>query len=344
MSAISTTTRSSLLLAILVSILIHLLLLFTPLIELAPTEIPLPPLEAKLVNMPKLAVPAAAQKKTATAKKPKPQPPAAQPTPAPLASNDDTTEPTPTEPDVAESNMAETSTELVAPTAEATDLPAPSAHPLPKHAQLTFSVYKSGTSFAIGEAQHRLDIDAEQHYTIRTSANTTGVVRFLKRFDLTQTSSGLLTPYGLQPNKFVEAKITSDGTDTHSAEFNWQEKMLHFSAGNSVALPNVSQDIVSFMYQLSQVQWTGNPLSMYISNGKKLEHYQIQPGEEEVINTPKGKLRAIPMRKIHGPNEEGLDIWLAVEYRLLPIKISQIERDGRVAGEMLISDIRVADE
>jgi hypothetical protein len=327
------------LLAIVVSILIHLVLLFTPMIELAPTEIPLPPLQAKLEEIPKLAPPSAAKKKPAVHKtKPKPQPPAAAPTPEPTPSTEAISEPTP-----AEHDTAEATPELTPPSVAATDLPPPSAHPLPKHAQLTFSVYKSGTSFAIGEAQHRLDIDAEQHYTIRTRANTTGVVRFLKHFDLTQTSTGLLTPYGLQPNKFSEEKSTSDGTLTNSAEFDWQGKTLYFSSGNSIELPNGSQDIVSFMYQLSQLQWSGNPLSMYISNGKKLEHYLIQPSEEELINTPKGKLRAIPMRKIHGPNEEGLNIWLAVEYRLLPIKISQIERDGSVAGEMLISDIRVGD-
>lgn len=341
MSIFSTNTRSSLLLAIVVSILIHLALLFTPMIELAPTEIPLPPLQAKLENIPKLAPPSAAKKKPAVQKaKPKPQPPAATPPMSePTPSTEAISEPTP-----AEHDMAATTPELSTPSVAAADLPPPSAHPLPKHAQLTFSVYKSGTSFAIGEAQHRLDIDAEQHYTIRTRANTTGVVRFLKRFDLTQTSIGSVTAYGLQPDKFVEEKITSDGTDTHVANFDWAANTVHFSAGNSAALPKFSQDIVSFMYQLSQLPWSGNPLSMDISNGKKLEHYQIQPSEEEIINTPKGKLRAIPMRKIHGPNEEGLDIWLAVEYRLLPIKISQIDRDGSVAGEMLISDIRVADE
>jgi hypothetical protein len=33
-----------------------------------------------------------------------------------------------------------------------------------------------------------------------------------------------------------------------------------------------------------------------------------------------------------------------VEYRLLPVKISQTNRDGSIAGEMVISEIRVADE
>ena len=338
MIKLSKSQFTSIVLAILLSVLIHLALLFTPMIELAPTEIPLPPLQAKLEDLPKLA-PVAAPKRPATPK-PKPKPKVAEPLPTPPAepSVEESSAPQAPEPSVAEDTPEE-----VQPVAAPVELPPPSAHPLPKHAQLTFSVYKSGTSFAIGEAQHRLDIDDQQHYTIRTSATTTGVVRLLKRFEMVQTSTGTLTSYGLQPSKFVEDKITSDGTDTHVADFDWSANTVHFSAGNSAALPKTSQDIVSFMYQLSQLPWNVNPLSIPISNGKKLEHYQIEVGEEELIDTPMGKLRAIPMRKVHAPNEEGLNIWLAVEYRLLPIKITQLERDGSVAGLMLISDIRVAD-
>lgn len=338
MIKLSKSQFTSIVLAILLSVLIHLALLFTPMIELAPTEIPLPPLQAKLEDLPKL-VPVAVPKRPATPK-PRPKPKAAETLPTPPAEPSVEESPAPQAP---EPSVAEATPEEVQPVAAPVELPPPSAHPLPKHAQLTFSVYKSGTSFAIGEAQHRLDIDDQQHYTIRTSATTTGMVRLLKRFEMVQTSTGILTPYGLQPSKFVEDKITSDGTDTHVANFDWAANTLHFSAGNSAALPKTSQDIVSFMYQLSQLQWSGNPLSLPISNGKKLEHYQIEVGEEELIDTPMGKLRAIPMRKVHAPNEEGLNIWLAVEYRLLPIKITQLERDGSVAGLMLISDIRVAD-
>ena len=338
MIKLSKSQSSSIVLAILLSVLIHLALLFTPMIELAPTEIPLPPLQAKLEDLPKLA-PVAVPKRPVTPK-PKPKPKVAEALPPPPAERGMAESSPPLTP---ETTSPEITAEEVQPDAVPAELPAPSAHPLPKHAQLTFSVYKSGTSFAIGEAQHRLDIDDQQHYTIRTSATTTGVVRLLKRFEMVQTSTGAITPYGLQPSRFVEDKITSDGTDTHIANFDWSANSVHYSAGNSAALPKASQDIVSFMYQLSQLQWGGNPLSIPISNGKKLESYQIEVGEEELIDTPMGKLRAIPMRKVHGPNEEGLDIWLAVEYRLLPIKITQLERDGSVAGLMLISDIRVAD-
>lgn len=314
--------------AIALSVLVHMALLFIPMVELAPTEVPLPPLMAKLEPLPKALPTPAKPKKKAPAKPaaPKPAAPVAEKTPEPEI-------PEPASEVVAAPVVEEASqVEEVQP-----------AHPLPKKAQLTFVVYK-GTDFAVGEARHRFEIANDQSYSIEIGANTTGIASIFKKFDLTQTSTGTMTKQGLRPAKFDETKLTASGKESRSAEFNWQEKTLKFSAGNSVALPDNSQDIVSFMYQLSQLPWGDNPLALNISNGKKLEHYEISIGEEETIATPMGKLRAIPFHKIHGPNEEGLDIWLAVEYRLLPVKISQTDRDGSIAGEMVISDIRVADE
>ena len=83
---------------------------------------------------------------------------------------------------------------------------------------------------------------------------------------------------------------------------------------------------------------------MYISNGKKLEHYEFSVSEDEMIQTRLGKLRALPIHKIHAAGEEGQVIWLGMEYRMLPVKIRQIDRAGEISGEMVISEIRVADE
>jgi hypothetical protein len=47
---------------------------------------------------------------------------------------------------------------------------------------------------------------------------------------------------------------------------------------------------------------------------------------------------------LHPPGKEGLEIWFAQEYRLLPVKLRHIERDGSIAGEAIITDIRIAEE
>jgi hypothetical protein len=332
--ALPTSPTLRITLAIALSVLIHMALLFTPMVELAPAEVPLPPLMARLEPLPKVtAAPAKPKKKTAH-KAVIPEPIASKPA-VPVTN----TPPEPAEPEPASGVQP---APVVAEEENRIEEVQP-AHPLPKKAQLTFVVYK-GTNFVIGEARHRLEIASDQSYTIKVGVNTTGIASVFKKFDLTQTSTGTTTAQGLRPSKFSESKQTSSGTEARVAEFNWTEKTLSFSTGNSVVLSESSQDIVSFMYQLSQLQWGNNPLALNISNGKKLEHYEISVGEEEIIATPMGKLRTIPFRKIHGPNEEGLDIWLAVEYRLLPVKISQTNRDGSIAGEMVISEMRVADE
>ena len=329
--------------AIAVSLLIHAFLLFGPrLIELPAVEVTLPPLTAKLEPLP--AIKQVVKVPPKPVRKPKPAP---KPKPLPLP------EPTPPEPDNQEPPPQEApavaETPPVADTPPVAEAPVPEipaaqpAHPLPKQAQLTFIAYK-GTSFQVGEARHRLDIKDDGSYTLQVGMNTTGIASLFKTFELNQQSSGTVSARGLHPNKFSENKLTSSGKQTLTAEFDWQNKQLSFSSGNTVALPELTQDILSFLYQLSQLPLDEAVVTMHISNGKKLENYQLTVGIEEEIQTRLGKLHVLPLRKVHAPGEEGLEIWLGLEYRLLPVKIRQIDRSGEIAGEMVISDIRVSQE
>jgi len=217
------------------------------------------------------------------------------------------------------------------------------AHPLPKHAQLTFVAY-TGTDFKIGEARHILEIGDDKSYTLRVGMNTTGLASIFKTYESEHRSSGTLTPQGLRPNEFSETKNTSKGKESLEAKFSWEEKVLSFSNGNSMPLPEQAQDVVSFIYQLSQLPLDNGAIAMYISNGKKLERYEFTIGEEEMIQTRLGRLRALPLHKVHAQGEEGLDIWLGLEYRLLPVKLRMFDRKGQIAGEMVISEILVSDE
>lgn len=314
-------------LAIGLSLLIHAVLLFGPnLIQLAPREVELPPLQAKLEPLPaikKVAVP----KKRVQAK-PKPIAP-----PAPPAPPEKIVEP------VTEEDTTPPVEEAVAAPVEE----AKPAHPLPRHAQLTFIAYK-GESFAVGEARYRLDIDDEKHYTLQVGMNTTGIASLFKTYELNQKSSGNINAQGLQPVEFLENKRLSSGKQTLSASFDWQNRKLDFSSGNSIPLPDRAQDILSFLFQFSQMALDESVLDVHVSNGRKLESYQLEVGSEEEIETRLGKLRVLPLHKIHAPGEEGMDIWLGLEFRLLPVQIRQFDKNGDIIAQMMISDIRVSEE
>jgi len=328
-------------LAIVLSLLVHAVLVFGPnLIELTPAEPPLPPLQARLEPLPR-AVIKQPEKKTPP-KNTSHNKPAASTAPAPIAlPNADASAAPPAAPDSPQA-ITETPAPAAPPITKPVE-PGPPAHPLPLHAQLVFTVYK-GTDFPVGQARHKLDIDNEHHYTLKSSITTVGLVSLFKTFVMEQQSSGTISAQGLRPDKFSEGRVNDDANQNLTAQFDWTDKTLAFSSGNQTALPEQTQDMLSFQYQLSQLPLDQPVVSMYISNGKKLEKYQLEVGEAGYILTRKGKMAALPLRKIHAPGEEGLEVWLGMEYRLLPVKIIQIDRKGEIAGQMVISDIRVSEE
>ena len=325
-------------LAIVFSVLLHALVLLLPGFGIQPAIAFLPPLTAKLMPLPASLLPTLEPK---SVRQSKPSKPSRQSKPSRPSEPE-------SEPVIVENTLASVSVEDQAPQPPM-EQAAPEAmeekpvHPLPKHAQLTFIAYK-GTDLEIGEARHSLEITADKSYSLKVGMNTTGLASVFKTFELSQQSTGILTASGLQPGKYSESKITAKGLEALESVFDWEQKLLTLANGSQAVLPELAQDSVSFIYQFSQLALQQGELTMYISNGKKLERYLIAVGVAEMIETRLGTLRALPLRKVHMPGVEGLNIWLGLDYRLLPVKISQIDRDGKIAGEMVISQIRVADE
>jgi hypothetical protein len=348
------TTTGRIIATLLVSLAIHLLLLFVPWVELPQPEEPeLPPLTARLVPLPKQAVvppvpkPAAKALAAPRAKPVRAKPIAHEPSDV-LAFADAVSAVEPVSGVEAASavepasSVVEASAIEPAPTPDASE-PTPPSHPtLPKHAQLRFIVYK-GTDFQVGEAKHRFEMTEDKHYTIKVGMSTTGIVSLFKIYDSEQISMGLVDGQGLRPESFTENKRTGKGKESFGVQFNWTDKQLNFSSGNQVALPEHTQDLLSALYQVSQLDLQKGKISVPVTNGRKLERYEFSVGEEQALPSRLGTLRALPLRKIHGVGEEGLEIWLGLEYRLLPIKFTQIDRAGHVAAEMVIAEIRVAE-
>lgn len=333
MSLVPQTAAARISLAIVLSLLLHAVAIFAPLVELPKTEAPLPPLTARLEPLPKIA-PAPPKKPKPIRTKTKPVNTPAEEVPAPAV-----VEEAPQIDDEPQPAVDDTPVEEPAPEEETQARPV-----LPRRAQLTFAAYQGEGGLKLGEATHRLEIE-QGRYVLETVTQTTGLASIFKTYLLTQSSRGLADAQGLRPLAYSEEKALSGGKQGLSAAFDWDGRKVHFSHGGEAALPERGQDIVSFLYQLSQLPLSNREvLPMYISNGKKLEYYELEIGAEEEIRTPLGKLRALPLRKIHGPGEEGLDVWLGLEYRLLPVKVRQIDRNGKTAGEMVISEILVSDE
>jgi len=213
---------------------------------------------------------------------------------------------------------------------------------LPHRAQLTFAVNKGTSHFQIGETIHTLEID-DGHYVLQSVTKTVGMARLFKDYQLTQYSSGSYNQQlGLQPERFFEERYEKTGSQRTTVEFDRAAQRAHFSQGAEAVLPPDMQDILSVMYQFPPLVNT-EIVAVSVSNSKKIERYEFEITTNEEIDTALGKLQTTHLRKLHRPNEDGLEIWLAQEYRLFPAKIRIIERNGDISGEIIITDIRVED-
>jgi hypothetical protein len=225
---------------------------------------------------------------------------------------------------------------------EKTEQPA-SAHPFPKHLRLSFVVHSGKDGVMTGEIHHQLDIRSDR-YTLRSVRKTAGLSSLRNSDQLVQSSHGKIVERGLQPLSFSEGKITKSGKLNMQATFDWGTQKLRFSNNSEIALPVDTQDMLSFMYQLSQIKMNGEFFQLPVSDAAQLQQYQIEVGTKEYIDTPMGKVRALHLRKMHARGEAYFDIWLGLEYRLLPVKFSQIDDSDKVIEEYVISSFRAADK
>ncbi len=343
------TPKQRIVAAIATSLIIHVLLLWLPRVELPSLKPELPPLMAQLQAVeraPKLPKPKAARKKKTTT--PPVTAPATQVTSVPDA------------PEIVAASAVVAASEVVAsePLAEVTSAvdaassveaasvtaaASPLRPPLPKHAQLKFEVRLGSDGIVVGETRHTLDFD-EDKYVLISTTKTIGLARLVKAFNLNQTSYGVSDGQLLFPRKFTEEKIDDSKKEFHSATFNQATQMLEFDNAPAVALaPNV-QDMLSILYQFPPLPAAGDVLAVAVTNGRNLERFNFEITTDEILITRMGKLHTVHFRKLQAPGKEGLEIWFAQEYRLLPVKVRHIEASGKIGGEAIIIEIRVSDK
>jgi Protein of unknown function (DUF3108) len=148
--------------------------------------------------------------------------------------------------------------------------------------------------------------------------------------NLVQTSKGTLTNLGLQPKTY--AYLYGDKSEkARTANFDWVNKKIELitSKGSKIQeLPDGTQDLLSFMYQFMYVPPL-QQMQISIANGKKLNLYEYGFEGEEVLFLPIGEFRTIHIVHIGSDADEKTELWLAIDYKHIPVKIVKTEKEGR---------------
>lgn len=349
--------------AVLLSAALHAMVIAGVAVELAPASEPPPELSARLVPAPAPAPaavppPPAATPPVKTVKKrrapPRRQVMAVAPAPAPAApafvmpeESAEPVEPLPSgQPEQQPVEAPAPAPPEVVALAPPTTLAAPKPPPaLPRRGRISYTLFLGTDKFEIGRTVQTWEVEDGQ-YRIGSTSETTGLAAVLRSEKRTYLSSGAVTRTGLQPKSFLMSRTRRGETEVARARFDWDAAQIAWGTTGdtrSAALPAGSQDFLSLMYQFSLVPPSAGRVSVPLTTGTKFETYELDVLPQETIDTPLGALRALPLRQVRKPGAETIQIWLASDYRYLPVMVRFYGRDGEPTGEQVVNELRLAE-
>lgn len=314
-------------------------------------ETALPPLEARLVGAP--PAPAAAEPSGASEPRRGPAPRrSAEPVvvasagaPAIASAVTPTAEPAPVV--EAPPPAPERTEPTVVATAPASTLaPEAALRMLPRRGRIVFALTYGDERSSVGRVTQTWEAEPGR-YALTSEAQTTGLIEMFRPQRWRYASRGELTAEGLRPESFTMNRNRNGRQESSQALFDWTAGNLRFGnpqATRDARLPPGTQDLVSLAFQFAVAPPAAGRFELPVTNGSRFETYTFEALPEERISTPLGALRAIPVKQVRRDGEEGLEIWLATEYRHLPVRIRYVARDGTTTGEQVAAEISVSDQ
>lgn len=227
---------------------------------------------------------------------------------------------------------------------EVESLPAPPPEepvvvpPAPRKVDMDYQILRNGS---VGRVKRSFIVEGENRYVLNSVAEATGLVSLFYTGKYEEHSEGLVTVRGLQPQSY---RLKRGSGKTQVATFDWSTHTVALDSGSNHAVVPVAdgtQDMLSFLYQFMFVPPLDEML-ITVANGRKLKTYAYDFAGEEQVDTRMGKLRTFHIAKAVADSDDKMEIWLAADYRYLPVKIRQTEKDGTVT-ELLATSLTMED-
>ncbi|MDH5247259.1 MAG: DUF3108 domain-containing protein, partial [Betaproteobacteria bacterium] len=285
------------------------------------------PLTARLVPLPRTVSPPAPKPRVQAPRRTAPAPTPDVPVVAsasPLVVPDPLPDAAPA-PAVAEEATAPEPPQQLALAAETS---AAAARSLPRRGRINYSLYYGEDRTYVGKVVQSWEVE-DGLYLISSDAETAGIVELFRPQRLRYLSKGHITREGLRPDTFLMSRTRRGRHEAAQARFDWNESSLAYGLAREpkrAPLAPGAQDFLSFIYQYVVLPPAPGQFRVPITTGARFEQVDVEVGAEEFIETPLGTLRALPVRQVPQPGRESIQIWLAAEYRYLPVRLRHYDR------------------
>ena len=215
--------------------------------------------------------------------------------------------------------------------------------PMAPQGTIQFELYYGANRFLVGRSELSWEI-ANGRYRLATSGKTIGLAALFYPFGMSSGSEGQISAAGFEPDFFHLDRTSRKGEKQFRVEFDRGAGVARFSDAEGVRevpLRPSSLDLLSLICQLSVARLEPGTMQLNLTNGRKLDTYEVEVGTQELVETPMGDLRALYVKQLRKPGEEGIEVWLAVDFAYLPVRLRFTDRKGSIAGEQLVTSVQL---
>ena len=218
----------------------------------------------------------------------------------------------------------------------------PALNTLPDKVEIQYKVVKGIDGFGIGKASY-LWVAKDGQYTLTSITEGSGIFSLLQPGKLVQISQGKITQSGLAPDDFWIQRGRATPDKTTAAHFDYAHQAVTITKNNhafSVPMLDNAQDVLSVIFQLAVRSPIPDEMLLHVTTGKSLKPYHAMLVGEETIPTALGELKTMHLSRPAEEDEDAMDVWLAVDYNYVPVKI-RINHSRFGVIEQLITGMQV---
>lgn len=213
------------------------------------------------------------------------------------------------------------------------------ADSIPVPFKASYSLSFMGTQFALMKRSFSRLPDGEYSYLSET--NTTGLASLLYKDKVVEQSTWRLDKGKIKPVQYLYDRSGGKKTRKVTVEFNWTSGMISTSVnGDAWHMPVRPNILDKLSYQLAimhDLLEGRKNIDYTIADGGKIKTYHFKLLGEERLDTPLGKFKTLKLER-HKPNTlDRTTLWCAQALNYLPVKVENIEKNGRKTTAMIES-------
>lgn len=205
----------------------------------------------------------------------------------------------------------------------------------PERGSIRFRVHLGDGGFAVGEAQHEWSHDGKR-YRMSVAVRTTGVVGMFRSFHYAQSSEGSVGREGLKPERF---SVEQTRKTPASARFDWDARKVTMTRGAKERVADLrpgDQDLLSLWHQIGIVGAVSGSTDLNVITGREATPSTVEVMGPEKLPLPIGLLETLRVRAEARNGSLTIDIWLARNYGMLPVRIRVIDDKGEVLDQQAV--------